>query len=96
MIYDIWIPGSILRSYVCLSVDMCDWLFRLSVGMSVCLYVVGLLVFWVLFVRLPVCLDSEVLCLSVRLFGLWVVCLLVLGYLSLDSRYFYYTDVMYS
>lgn len=40
--------------------------------MSVCLYVVGLLVFWVLFGRLPVCLDSEVLCLSVRLFGLWV------------------------
>jgi hypothetical protein len=33
----------------------------------------------------------QVVCLGFR-----VLCLLVLGYLSLDSHYFYYTDVMHS
>lgn len=42
--------------------------------MSFCLLIlVGLLVPWFSFVHLPVCLDSEVLRLSVRLFGLSVV-----------------------
>ena len=78
MIYDIWIPGSILRSYVCSFDDMSDWYLN-------CLFVSFLLSLvcfsWFKdFICRFVCLVSSDLSVG------------VLGYLSLDSHYCYSTD----